>query len=77
MESQALICLQAHGSLFTEQGDYGEVWDSACPSQELSFPPALCRSSSWNSSWTSQGLQFPVASGHHRMVLLERTLKAI
>lgn len=59
MESRALICLQAHGSLFTEPGDRGEVWDPACPSQELSLPPALCRSSSWNSSWSSQGLQLP------------------
>lgn len=62
MESRALICLQAHGSLFTEPGDHGEVWDSACPSRELSFPPALCRSSSWNSSWSSQRLQLPAPS---------------
>lgn len=74
MESRALICLQAQGSLFTE---LGEVWDSACPSQDLSFPPALCSSSSWNSSWSSQGLQLPEPSGHPRTALLERTLEGI
>lgn len=33
--SMALICRQAHRSLFTEPGDRWEVWDPACHLQKL------------------------------------------